>query len=318
MDLGGEGRQELPVPPGYEHRGQPEPLRLITASLYGGDRETRIQQEIVLGVGGVRALRALGIKAACMHMNEGHSAFLGLERIRQLMKENSLTFEQAWPLVWSTSVFTTHTPVPAGNERFLTRDHGEILRRHGGRAGAFLEGFPRLGQGGSRQRRPRSSASPCSRCACPRTTTGSAACTAGLAQDVAPHLAVAAPGRGAHHAHHQRRASPHVDHARHDRPAGPLSRTRVPRRADQSRHLGQDRPGLRRGAVAHARAAAGEAWWPLPACGCSSSWSGAASPTRSSPAARTRFPRPRSPSASPAASPRTSAPTCSSRIPTGS
>ncbi|MGA2478294.1 MAG: alpha-glucan family phosphorylase [Spirochaetia bacterium] len=94
------------------------PHRLITAALYGGDREVRIQQEIVLGVGGVRALQALGIKAACVHMNEGHSAFLGLERIRQLMKENSLTFEQAWPLVWSTSVFTTHTPVPAGNERF--------------------------------------------------------------------------------------------------------------------------------------------------------------------------------------------------------
>jgi starch phosphorylase len=96
----------------------PQSLRLITASLYGGDRETRMQQEVLLGVGGVRALRALGIKAACMHMNEGHSAFLGIERIRQLMKESSLTFEQAWPLVWSTNVFTTHTPVPAGNERF--------------------------------------------------------------------------------------------------------------------------------------------------------------------------------------------------------
>ncbi len=65
----------------------PEPLRLITASLYGGDREIRIQQEILLGIGGIRALRALGIPAACMHMNEGHSAFLGLERIRELMLE---------------------------------------------------------------------------------------------------------------------------------------------------------------------------------------------------------------------------------------
>jgi glycogen phosphorylase len=95
-----------------------QPHRLITAALYGGDREARIQQEIVLGVGGIRALQELGITAACMHMNEGHSAFLGLERIRQIMKESSLSFEQAWPLVWSTSVFTTHTPVPAGNERF--------------------------------------------------------------------------------------------------------------------------------------------------------------------------------------------------------
>ena len=64
----------------------PPPLRLVTASLYGGDRETRMQQEIVLGIGGIRALAALGIKAVCMHMNEGHSAFLGIERIRQLMR----------------------------------------------------------------------------------------------------------------------------------------------------------------------------------------------------------------------------------------
>jgi starch phosphorylase len=96
----------------------PAPLRMITASLYGGDRETRIQQEILLGIGGVRALRALGITAACMHMNEGHSAFLGLERIRILMKESRLSFSEAWQAVWSTNVFTTHTPVPAGNERF--------------------------------------------------------------------------------------------------------------------------------------------------------------------------------------------------------
>ena len=96
----------------------PEPFRTITASLYGGDRETRIQQEILLGIGGVRALRTLGISAGCMHMNEGHSAFLGLERIRELMSESKLSFAEAWQCVWSTNVFTTHTPVPAGNERF--------------------------------------------------------------------------------------------------------------------------------------------------------------------------------------------------------
>jgi glycogen phosphorylase len=98
--------------------GNPESVRLITASLYGGDRETRIQQEILLGIGGIRALTALGIHASCMHMNEGHSAFLGLERIRQLMTETKLSFDEAWQCVWSTNVFTTHTPVPAGNERF--------------------------------------------------------------------------------------------------------------------------------------------------------------------------------------------------------
>ncbi len=93
-------------------------LRLITASLYGGDKETRIQQEMLLGVGGVRALRALGISASCMHMNEGHSAFLCLERMRSLMQESKLSYADAAQFVWSTNVFTTHTPVPAGNERF--------------------------------------------------------------------------------------------------------------------------------------------------------------------------------------------------------
>ncbi|TCW61483.1 alpha-glucan family phosphorylase [Treponema sp. J25] len=93
-------------------------LRDITATLYGGDRETRIRQEILLGVGGIRALRALGINPAVAHMNEGHSAFLGLERIRELMEQEGLTFYEAKEALWPTNVFTTHTPVPAGNERF--------------------------------------------------------------------------------------------------------------------------------------------------------------------------------------------------------
>ncbi|MCA1949591.1 MAG: alpha-glucan family phosphorylase, partial [Treponema sp.] len=93
-------------------------LRDITASLYGGDRETRIRQEIVLGIGGIRALRALGINPAVTHMNEGHSAFLGLERIRELMHDRHMNFEEARQALWPTNVFTTHTPVPAGNERF--------------------------------------------------------------------------------------------------------------------------------------------------------------------------------------------------------
>ncbi len=96
----------------------PSSLRTVTAMLYGGDRETRMRQEILLGIGGVRALRALGLSAHVFHMNEGHSAFLGLERIRLLMEEEGLSFAEARQTVWATSVFTTHTPVPAGNERF--------------------------------------------------------------------------------------------------------------------------------------------------------------------------------------------------------
>jgi starch phosphorylase len=93
-------------------------IRNITAALYGGDKETRIQQEILLGIGGIRALRALGINPAAAHMNEGHAAFLGLERIREVMVEQGFTFDEAREAVWPTNIFTTHTPVPAGNERF--------------------------------------------------------------------------------------------------------------------------------------------------------------------------------------------------------
>ena len=93
-------------------------IRNITAALYGGDKETRIQQEILLGIGGIRALRALGINPAATHMNEGHSAFLILERIREIMTEKNFSFEEAREAVWPTNIFTTHTPVPAGNERF--------------------------------------------------------------------------------------------------------------------------------------------------------------------------------------------------------
>jgi starch phosphorylase len=93
-------------------------IRNVTASLYGGDKETRMQQEILLGIGGIRALRALGINPAATHMNEGHAAFLGLERIREIMTERNFAFEEAKEAVWPTNIFTTHTPVPAGNERF--------------------------------------------------------------------------------------------------------------------------------------------------------------------------------------------------------
>ncbi len=92
--------------------------RVLAAHLYGGDHEMRISQEIVLGIGGVRALRALGLKPALWHMNEGHAAFLGLERIRELVSEASLTFAEAREAVAANAVFTTHTPVPAGNDAF--------------------------------------------------------------------------------------------------------------------------------------------------------------------------------------------------------
>ncbi|MEM7125849.1 MAG: alpha-glucan family phosphorylase [Chloroflexota bacterium] len=92
--------------------------RELSARLYGGDREMRISQEVVLGIGGVRALRALNIAPKVWHMNEGHSAFLGLERIRELVQASHLSFDEAVEAVRSDTLFTTHTPVPAGNDAF--------------------------------------------------------------------------------------------------------------------------------------------------------------------------------------------------------
>jgi starch phosphorylase len=92
--------------------------RGITAQLYGGDREMRLQQEIVLGIGGWRALQAVGHRPTVCHMNEGHAAFAVLERARQLQKEMSVTFWEALSATSAGNVFTTHTPVPAGFDSF--------------------------------------------------------------------------------------------------------------------------------------------------------------------------------------------------------
>jgi glycogen phosphorylase len=113
--------------------GNSEAGREVTDALYGGDREHRIRQELVLGVGGARALGALGLRPSVYHLNEGHAVFLTLERIRALVEERGLDFEDALEAVRRSTVFTTHTPVPAGNERF---DAGLVLRYLGGLAEA--------------------------------------------------------------------------------------------------------------------------------------------------------------------------------------
>ncbi len=92
--------------------------RNTSEHLYGGDMDMRIRQEMLLGIGGVRALEVLGLKPSVFHMNEGHASFVALERIRQLVKEEDLSFKQAKETVISQCLFTTHTPVPAGNDRF--------------------------------------------------------------------------------------------------------------------------------------------------------------------------------------------------------
>ncbi len=105
--------------------------RELTSRLYGGDGRTRIRQELLLGVGGFRALKALGITPGVLHLNEGHSGFAVLEAIRSRMQEEGLDFSQAVPRVSREVVFTTHTPVPAGHDRFgsdLIEEHLGPLR----------------------------------------------------------------------------------------------------------------------------------------------------------------------------------------------
>ncbi len=92
--------------------------RQVTYYLYGGDWENRLKQEILLGIGGIRALRRMGIKQDVYHCNEGHAAFIGIERIRELVNHRKLTFSEAMEVVRSSSLFTTHTPVPAGHDAF--------------------------------------------------------------------------------------------------------------------------------------------------------------------------------------------------------
>ncbi|GFE59527.1 glycosyltransferase family 1 protein [Geobacter sp. AOG2] len=116
--------------------------RLITAQLYGGDQEMRILQEILLGIGGVRALRALGIIPNVCHMNEGHAAFLALERMRLVMEKRGIRFNEAREIISAGNVFTTHTPVEAGIDHFpadlLERYFGKYYRSLGLSRDEFL------------------------------------------------------------------------------------------------------------------------------------------------------------------------------------
>ncbi len=92
--------------------------RQVTHQLYGGDWENRLKQELLLGVGGIRALRALGLDADVYHCNEGHAAFCGFERLREYIQNDNLSFPEALEVVRASSLFTTHTPVPAGHDAF--------------------------------------------------------------------------------------------------------------------------------------------------------------------------------------------------------
>jgi phosphorylase/glycogen(starch) synthase len=92
--------------------------RGITHNLYGGDNENRLKQEILLGIGGIRAIRAIGLDTDLYHCNEGHAAFTSLERLHEYIQLKNMTFPEAMEVVRGSSLFTTHTPVPAGHDSF--------------------------------------------------------------------------------------------------------------------------------------------------------------------------------------------------------
>ena len=210
--------------------------RVLSARLYGGDHEMRIAQEIVLGIGGVRALRALGVDASVWHMNEGHAAFLGLERCRELVNGLDVDFEVARQIAAANGVFTTHTPVAAGNDVFsyelveryfsaywpqlrLDRDSFMNLAREEVELGVGLQhdgaGDPALGA--AQRREP--------------------AAWGGLAGDVELPVAGCRGQRGADRPRHQRRAYRVVAQPGDGRALRPLSGAGLARRCGQRRPL---------------------------------------------------------------------------------
>jgi starch phosphorylase len=125
-----------------------EEYRDITDQLYGGTRDTRIQQEILLGIGGMRALTLMGIKPEVIHINEGHAAFALLERTKMYMNEYNIDFYAAKQITRSSSIFTTHTPVPAGNEVFQTDRMQSYFYRYFPELQVNWETFMNFGQSG--------------------------------------------------------------------------------------------------------------------------------------------------------------------------
>ena len=123
----------------------PPELRPLTARLYGGDRTMRIRQEILLGIGGLRALAALGIKPNVCHMNEGHAAFMSMERVRTAMQEHGLSYREAREATMGGNIFTTHTPVPAGIDHFDPKLVAGQLGWMAGELGITVDDFLALG-----------------------------------------------------------------------------------------------------------------------------------------------------------------------------
>ena len=120
--------------------------REVTHQLYGGSWENRLKQELLLGIGGVRALRVLGLHPSILHYNEGHAAFAGLEFLREFIQEQHLSFSEGLELVRAASLFTTHTPVPAGHDAFTEEMIGRYIGHYPARLGVDWRTMMSLGK----------------------------------------------------------------------------------------------------------------------------------------------------------------------------
>ena len=280
----------------------------VTDRLYGGDSHHRLRQEIILGIGGVRALRALGIEPEVFHMNEGHAGFLGLERIREHVAAG-LPFAAAVEAVRGGGVFTTHTPVPAGIDRFDARADGEVLHSVRRRVRRDVRRAVRAG------REPRRGADTDRRDGSRRTKFNMARDGPAPRRPVERRRPAARRGqpgrcstrcgrispcrRGADRCDHQRRARPQLD-------VEPCRRAAVA--ADRRRLVDGRRRPVGGSCTTSTRPRSGTRWWPGAAASCASS--AACSARACSTPTRSR-------SGSPGGSPRTSGRRCCCRSPSG-
>ena len=139
------GRTELYLLDTDHEDNQPQD-RHITHHLYGGDWENRFKQEMILGIGGIRALEEIGIRPDVFHLNEGHAAFAGLERLRKFIIDGKFSFAESLEIVRASSLFTTHTPVPAGHDSFLEDTLRTYMTHYPERLGITWEQFMDLGK----------------------------------------------------------------------------------------------------------------------------------------------------------------------------
>ena len=248
--------------------------REVTDRLYGGGSEHRLLQEMLLGIGGVRALRAYsrltGAPAPTVfHTNEGHAGFLGVERIRELTEDHALSFDEAVEAARSATLFTTHTPVPAGIDRFAK----DLVAQHFGGDNA-CPGVPvdrvlALGAEDYEGGDPSVFNMAVMGFRLAQRANGVSELHGHVAAgDVRPPVARLRRARGADRLHHQRRARADLGGAGGHRPRGAGDRGQPDRR----RGLGR-RPARPRGRhLVGPRRCCGPGWWPTPVTGCATSW----------------------------------------------